>query len=126
MFELRPPKEETLQEIYARSGSSPKHRRQGSSLMKEIQRQSRVFVDDSTTDDDEYEEQQGSTSSDGQVIPNANGDAEFGHDYASDGDSDDGDGFGDDEREYEGEYEVEAAQELLGSGKGKEEGEVIG
>lgn len=127
MFELRPPPEETIEELYARTGNSPRHRRQGS-LLKEIQRQSRVFVDDSTTDDDEFEKKAGSSSSGGIIAGDASGGAKFGQkfDGASSHDSDDGDGFGDDEREEEGVYEEEGAQEYLGSRKGKDKGEIIG
>ncbi|KAF2501720.1 patatin-domain-containing protein [Lophium mytilinum] len=127
MFELRPPREETLDELYARTGASPKHRRQGS-LLKEIKRQSRVFVDDSTTDDDdkEYEKKRDSRSS-GRP-KRSNGDADGGADVNGSNDyiSDAGDEFGDDERDSEGDYEDGATHQFSGRGKGEAKGTITG
>ncbi|KAF2741435.1 patatin-domain-containing protein [Polyplosphaeria fusca] len=88
MFELRPPRDQSIRDLYAR-GEGVSHRRTGS-FLKELRRQSRVFIDDDV--------------SDGEVERSADDERARRDDgRADDADAGAEDGFGDDEDEGEGE-----------------------
>ncbi|KAF2177003.1 lipid particle protein [Zopfia rhizophila CBS 207.26] len=93
MFELRLSREQTVREIYARAGEAPAHRRTGS-FLKEMKRQSRVFVDDS----DEEEDSSADFGGAGHRRPERDGSSDDTQD-AFGGAEEDGQMFGDDEAE---------------------------
>ncbi|OCK76924.1 lipid particle protein [Lepidopterella palustris CBS 459.81] len=107
MFELRPPRDQTIQELYTPAAEAPPQRQ--SSLLREIRSQSRVFINDSNNEGN------------GHMYGEQDVDAELQREDMTDGEG--SAVFGDDE---ESEAEEAATQKYLGSEEGKEKGTFVG
>ncbi|KAF2476228.1 patatin-domain-containing protein [Lindgomyces ingoldianus] len=136
MFELGHPHDQVVQQLYMRAGEAGKHRLTGS-FLKEVKRQSRVFVDDADvggSDDDDLDENEladfESTARRRGIF--SDDEKKYARDESDDGmDAEMEDYGGDDEDEGDGEAEFEAGSEgrsagnSLGLGMGGKEGGVM-